>query len=71
MSLTSEFSDWKNHPITKRVFQELKETERRIAEQLTVEAGIDPLENRFKAGYIAALRDFYLIRLAEDEGDSI
>lgn len=64
----SDFSDWKQHPITKRVFAGLQEQEQTITEQLVVSAGSVPQEDRFKAGYIAALRDVYLIRL-EDEGD--
>ena len=64
----SDFSDWKQHPITKRVFAGLQEQEGNITEQLVVSAGAEPSEDRFKAGYIAALRDVYLIRL-EDEGD--
>lgn len=64
----SDFSDWKLHPITKRVFAGLQEQEGLLTEQLVVSAGVDSAEDRFKAGYIAALRDVYLIRL-EDEGD--
>lgn len=69
MSIKSEFVDWKQHPITKRVFAGLAEQEAIMAEQLVVSAGVDPKEDRFKVGYIAALRDVYLIRL-EDEEDT-
>lgn len=69
MSIKSEFLDWKQHPITKRVFAGLQEQEQSMAEQLVSSAGIDSLEDRFKSGYIAALRDVYLIRL-EDEEDT-
>ena len=68
MTIKSEFLDWKQHPITKRVFAGLQEQEAEVSEQLITSAGIDSLEDRFKSGYIAALRDVYLIRL-EDEGD--
>jgi len=69
MSIKSEFLDWKQHPITKRVFAGLQEQEGMMAEQLVSAAGIDSLEDRYKSGYIAALRDVYLIRL-EDEEDT-
>jgi hypothetical protein len=69
MSLKSEFADWKTHPITKRVFEGLREQEQIQLEQLAVSAGVEPTDDRFKVGYIAALRDVYLIRL-EDEEDT-
>lgn len=68
MSIKSEFLDWKQHPITKRVFAGLQEQENLIAEELVASAGIDSLEDRFKSGYIAALRDVYLVRLEDEEG---
>lgn len=67
MSIKSEFLDWKQHPITKRVFAGLQEQEQSMAEQLVSSAGVDSLEDRFKSGYIAALRDVYLIRLEDEE----
>jgi hypothetical protein len=65
----SDFTDWKAHPITKRVFEGLKEQELILTDSLVTSAGVDAAEDRFKVGYIAALRDVYLIRL-EDEGDA-
>jgi len=69
MSLKQDFLDWKSHPVTKRVFEGLKEQEALLQEQLVQSAGIDSSEDRYRVGYIAALRDVYLIRL-EDEGDT-
>lgn len=69
MSLKQDFLDWKSHPVTKRVFEGLKEQEALLQEQLVQAAGIDSSEDRYRVGYIAALRDVYLIRL-EDEGDT-
>ena len=69
MSLKQDFLDWKSHPVTKRVFEGLKEQEALMQEQLVQSAGIDSSEDRYRVGYIAALRDVYLIRL-EDEGDT-
>ena len=69
MSLKSEFVDWKSHPITKRVFEGLHEQEVNMLDQLATSAGIDSADDRYKVGYITALRDVYLIRL-EDEEDT-
>lgn len=69
MSLKQDFFDWKQHPVTKKVFGGLQEQEATIVETLAVGAGLDPLQDRFYAGYIAALRDVYQVRL-EDEEDT-
>ena len=63
----SDFTDWKAHPITKRVFEGLKEQEQAMTEALVTSAGEDSASDRFKVGYIAALRDVYLIRLEDEE----
>jgi hypothetical protein len=65
----SDFTDWKQHPITKQVFAGLKEQEGLMMDSLATSAGVDSSEDRFKVGYISALRDVYLIRL-EDGGDT-
>lgn len=67
MSLKAEFADWKSHPITKRVFEGLREQENLMKEMLAESAGIDSLEDRYRAGYIAALRDVFLVRLEDEE----
>lgn len=68
MSLTSEFVDWKSHPMTKRVFDGLRERENEIKERLALSAGKEPDEDRFRVGYIAALRDVYLMDVESVEG---
>ena len=65
MSTKQEFADWKSHPITKAVFDALKEREAAILEVFATSAGVDPAQDRFHAGYIAAVRDVYLTS-AED-----
>ena len=67
MSSKADFIDWKSHPVTKQVFDGLRQQEAPVVETLTVSAGVDPLQDRFHAGYIAALRDFYLIRLEDED----
>lgn len=61
----SEFSDWKTHPVTKVVFEALQLREKELTESLVSSAGTDSLEDRYKAGYIAALRDVYLITVED------
>lgn len=67
MSSKADFIDWKSHPVTKQVFDGLREQELNVMETLAVSAGTDPLQDRYHAGYIAALRDFYLIRLEDED----
>jgi len=67
MSSKADFMDWKSHPITKQVFEGLREQEHTVMETLAVSAGTDSLQDRFHAGYIAALRDLYLIRLEDED----
>jgi hypothetical protein len=67
MSSKQEFLDWKSHPVTKKVFSGLREQEINMMEVLGTSAGLDSVEDRYKAGYIAAIRDFYLIRLEDTE----
>jgi hypothetical protein len=67
MSSKADFIDWKSHPVTKQVFEGLREQEATVAETLAVSAGVDPLQDRYHVGYIAALRDFYLIRLEDED----
>jgi phage baseplate assembly protein W len=69
MSLKQEFVDWKKNPITKKVFDSLKEIEQSMTESLVTSAGVDPSQDRYFSGYIAALRDVYLINIDEDTND--
>lgn len=49
--------DWKAHPVTKAVFAQLHERIFDLHQQLGDQAGLDPVSDRHKAGYIAALKD--------------
>jgi hypothetical protein len=62
-----DFLDWKQHPVTKEIFSLLRQQEENIKEQLATSAGLDPAEDRYRAGYIAAYRDIYLIRPEDGE----
>lgn len=57
MSIQSEFADWKANPVTKQVFLVLQTRENDIKDQLAESAGIDNLQDRYFAGYLAAIRD--------------
>jgi len=52
-----DYLDWKRHPITKSMFDALHNNISALCTDLGVTAGKDPLEDRFKAGYILACRD--------------
>jgi hypothetical protein len=57
------FRDWKKQGITKAVFQGLQERKEALQEELGQAAGINPLQDRFAAGYIAAVNDILNISL--------
>jgi hypothetical protein len=61
MSSKSDFIDWKSHPMTKAVFAALKEREDSVKETLAQTAGENSSMDRYYVGYIAALRDVYLV----------
>jgi hypothetical protein len=62
----ADFYDWKRHPMTQVVLEQFAARVRDLKESLSYEAGKDPQEDRFKAGYIAAFNDIILM---EYEGD--
>jgi len=65
MSTKSDFLEWKSHPMTKKVFEALQERESGLKDRLALSAGEDVLQDRYHVGYLAALRDFYLIDVEE------
>lgn len=69
MSNPAEFADWKKHPITVKVFDELKARENAMMLQLSLDAGSHPAMDRYFVGYIAALRDFYLMEWEDSKND--
>lgn len=62
----ADFYDWKRHPMTQIVLEQFATRVGFMKEVLSEQAGKDPLEDRFHAGYIAAFNDF--IRM-EYEGE--
>lgn len=62
-----DFLDWKQHPVTKQVFAAFTEREFNILQDLGTSAGLDPQEDRYKVGYISALRDFYQVDLEDTQ----
>lgn len=61
----ADFYDWKRHPMTQIVIENLAKNVRDLKEALAEQAGKDPLEDRFRAGYIAAFND--IIRMDWEE----
>lgn len=56
-----EALDWKQHPVTQEIFRLLNERIREIEQTLGTSAGIDPLQDRFYSGVIAAHKDIILL----------
>jgi hypothetical protein len=69
MSNAAEFADWKQHPTTKKVFEALIQKEFSVMAELSSSAGIDPLFDRFRVGYINALRDLYQMDAEDIKND--
>lgn len=63
----TDFYDWKRHPMTQIVMEQFTNRVRYLKESLAEQAGKDPLEDRFKVGYIAAFNDIILM---EYEGET-
>lgn len=67
MSFKESFVLWKRDPITKAMFESMDQRLDLLKEELAVSAGIDPLQDRYRAGYIQAIRDFSDIDLVDKE----
>ncbi len=70
MTTKQELVDWKNHPVTKEVLLTIKQRVRSLQEDLAGRAGIDPLQDRYMVGAIAAYSDFYFLDLDSQEENS-
>lgn len=62
-------SEWKSFSITQEIMAEFKRRQAFLKEQLADQAGKDPLEDRWKAGVIAAYQDIIDIELDEESHD--
>lgn len=65
MITSKDFIDWKSHPVTKQVFQNLQERADALKEILGEAAGLNPLQDRYHAGYIAAVNDILLAQFQD------
>jgi hypothetical protein len=63
----TDFYDWKRHPVTQVVMDQLTNRVAFLKETLSEQAGKDPLTDRFHAGYIAGLKELLLIEYEEEE----
>ena len=57
-----EFVMWKQHPVTKLFFSAILENVEGLKQELAVEAGIDPLQDRTKVGAIKAFTDILTVQ---------
>lgn len=65
MITKTSFVDWKANPVTKAVFNDLRERIQRIQEELGVTAGKDHLYDQYRVGAIAAYNDLLNIEFDE------
>jgi hypothetical protein len=66
---SKDFVDWKSNPVTKAVFAHYKERIEAHTEILSYQAGENPAQDRFHAGYIQAFRDALNVELGEVPND--
>lgn len=62
-----EFLDWKTNKITQEILAQFRERVFLIQETLSRSAGVNPLEDRFRVGYIAAFNDIINIEPEEED----
>lgn len=63
-------SDWKQSPITEVIFTELRRRIEALRAELGDSAGVSPLDDRYKVGYIQGLKDFLDIEMADLDEES-
>lgn len=63
----SELIDWKSHPLTKEVSATIKSRIIQLEQELGESAGVDPLHDRYRAGAIAAYKDFIFLDIYSEE----
>lgn len=60
-----EFLDWRRSEVTQTVFAMLEDRIDGLQEELGVQAGVDPLQDRSKVGAIQALKDILAITMED------
>ncbi len=68
MVTKEEYLDWKNNPVTQALFSSIAARVNDGAKELAGSAGINPLDDRFKCGMIAAFQEVLVVELDELEG---
>lgn len=73
MITPDDFLAWKEDQVTKLVLQVVAQRIDNQVERLAISAGLDPSQDRFNVGYIAALRDILNIGMqdAQEETENI
>lgn len=62
-------SDWKSLAITQVIMAEFKARQKQLEYELGRSAGVNPLDDKEKVGYIKAIDDFLNIELDEESHD--
>lgn len=65
-----EFLDWRRSEVTQTVFAMLYDRVEGLQEELGVQAGVDPLQDRTKVGAIQALKDILAITMDDISEDT-
>jgi hypothetical protein len=60
-----EFDEWRDHPVTRAVILKLKEYQETFMLSLAEDAGIDPLNDRYRVGRIHAYAELANITFEE------
>ena len=66
----SEFQQWKENEVTKAFFSAVNIRIAETTELLVLKAGIDPIEDNFLRGFIAAYNEALEFRVEELEDDN-
>jgi len=67
--IKNDFTDWKRHPVTQVVFNELSARIQNLYEVLGTSAGLDPLQDREFVGAIKAYKDMLEVDFDVPGGD--
>ena len=68
MVTREEYLDWKRNPVTQALFSSIAERINDGAKDLASSAGLNPSEDRFKVGMIAAFGEVLTVELEDLEG---
>lgn len=69
MATKADFIDWRNNQVTKEVMDGFRQRIQELEITLGKSAGVDPLQDRFHVGAIAAYHDLIYIDFEETQDE--